>query len=201
MMVEEQIEARGVKDPRVLRAMHRVPRERFVPGEYRWQAHEDHPLPIGHGQTISQPYIVAYMTELLELGPKDKILEVGTGSGYQAAVLSEITSQVFTIETIEALYQSARRNLVEYGFPEERIRRGNGYYGWPEEAPFDGIIVTAASREIPPPLQEQLRAGGRLVIPLGSASGIQELVRVRKDERAEIEVEPGLPVRFVPLTA
>src|SRR5437867_3450799 len=166
-MVEDQIRARGVTNPRVLEVMRRVPRHRFVDGNLQDQAYEDHPLPIGHGQTISQPYIVALMTELLELKPGQKVLELGTGSGYQAAVLVGLTTNVYTIEIVQPLYEKALRRLKETGLPEDRVRRADGYLGWEEHAPFDAIVVTAAADHIPPPLLKQLRPGGRMVIPIG----------------------------------
>ena len=197
LMVSEQIEGRGVRDPRVLEAMRRVPRHLFVPPELRARAHEDNPLPIGEGQTISQPYIVAFMSEAARLGPGDKVLEVGTGSGYQAAVLSALGARVFSVEILPALAESARRNLQAAGFGEVVVRTGDGFRGWPEEAPFDAILVTAAPDEVPAPLLEQLRAGGRIVIPIGT--GNQELIRVTRTERG-FERESLLPVRFVPMT-
>ncbi|HIE03990.1 MAG TPA: protein-L-isoaspartate(D-aspartate) O-methyltransferase [Candidatus Latescibacteria bacterium] len=196
-MVEEQIEARGVKDSLVLAAMRKVPRHMFVPEKYRSEAYEDHPLPIGYGQTISQPYIVAYMTEALGLKGGEKVLEIGTGSGYQAAVLAEIADSVFTIEIIPGLAESARERLKKLGYKKVFVLRGDGYRGWPEHAPFDAIIVTAAPDHIPGPLVEQLKVGGRMVIPVGSM--YQQLVLVVKTERG-VERRPLLPVRFVPMT-
>jgi len=196
-MVEEQIEARGIKDSLVLAAMRKVPRHLFVPERYRSEAYADHPLPIGYGQTISQPYIVAYMTEALRLKGGEKVLEIGTGSGYQAAVLAEIADSVFTIEIIPELAESARERLRRLGYKNIFVLCGDGYRGWPEHAPFDAIIVTAAPDHIPGPLVEQLKVGGRMVIPVGSV--YQELFLVVKTERG-VEKRPLLPVRFVPMT-
>jgi protein-L-isoaspartate(D-aspartate) O-methyltransferase len=196
-MVREQIEDRGVRDARVLAAMRKVPRHLFVPPEERDQAYNDYPLAIGHGQTISQPYIVAYMTEALELKPRDRVLEIGTGSGYQAAILAELVAEVYSIEIIEALAKEAEARLRRLGYSNVQVRAGDGYRGWPEAAPFDAIIVTAAPDHIPQPLVDQLREGGRLVLPLGLWD--QELVRLRRS-RSGILRESLLPVRFVPMT-
>jgi protein-L-isoaspartate(D-aspartate) O-methyltransferase len=196
-MVSEQIERRGVRDPRVIEAMRRVPRERFVPEAMREHAYEDGPLPIGGGQTISQPYIVAFMTEAARVGPGAKVLEVGTGSGYQAAVLAEMGAKVFSIEILPDLAERARRSLGEAGHGGVQVRIADGYLGWPGEAPFDAILVTAAPADIPPPLLEQLATGGRLVIPVGS--GTQDLVRVTRTTGG-FHRESLLPVRFVPMT-
>ena len=196
-MVESQIVARDVRDPRVLEAMRTVPRHRFVPPRLLSLAYEDHPLPIGHEQTISQPFIVAIMTELLELEPGDRVLEVGTGSGYQAAVLSVLVREVFTIEIVEELAVSATATLADLGYDNVTVRAGDGYRGWPEQQPFDAIIVTAAPEEIPEPLLEQLAEGGRLVIPVGGRS--QELIQVRKRDGV-LERRSVIPVRFVPMT-
>ncbi len=197
-MVEHQIVARGIRDPAVIAAMRRVPRHRFVPAPYSEFAYLDGPLPIGHGQTITQPYLVAYMTEALELQGREKVLEIGTGSGYQAAVLAEIARQVFTIEIVEPLASQAARTLAELGYGRVTVRTGDGYRGWPEEAPFDAIIVTAAPDHVPQPLLDQLAVGGRLVLPVGEF--FQSLVRYRRTregyERTEL-----LPVRFVPMTS
>jgi len=191
---------REIHDPRVLAAMERVPRHRFVPESIRSAAYEDRALPIGHEQTISQPYIVAAMTELLELKGGEKVLEIGTGSGYQAAVLAEIAGEVFTVEIVPALASRARELLTSLGYRNIRFRVGDGYNGWPEESPFDAIIVTAAPPEVPPPLIAQLRVGGRLVIPVGERS--QELVVIRRDSEDPRDVtrRSVLPVRFVPMT-
>jgi protein-L-isoaspartate(D-aspartate) O-methyltransferase len=196
-MVERQIEARGVRDPRVLDAMRKVERHRFVPETMAKQAYADHPLPIGDGQTISQPYIVAAMTEALDPQPGDKVLEIGTGSGYQAAVLAELVSRVVSIEIIEALAIQARKNLVAAGCENVEVIVGDGYNGRPDEAPFDGIIVTAAPGEVPPPLLEQLAVGAHLVIPVGESW--QEL-RVFTRRESGIESKTLMPVRFVPMT-
>ena len=186
-------------DPRVMAALGRVPRHEYVPDDVRRYAYENRPLPIGHGQTISQPYIVAVMTDLLKLEPGHRVLEVGTGSGYQAAILAELTARVHTIEIIEPLGQRARRVLASrHANVETRI--GDGYYGWQSQAPFDAIIVTAAAGHIPPPLLQQLRPGGRMIIPVGSRFMTQQLVLVRKDEEGTLTTEQILPVIFVPLT-
>lgn len=197
-MVAEQIEARGVRDPRVLGAMRAVPRHEFVPQSLRAAAYADHPLPIGEEQTISQPYIVALMTELAEVGPQDKALEIGTGSGYQAAVLAELTPRVFTIEILPTLAARAEATLRRLGYSGVRVRVGDGYLGWPEEAPFDAILVTAAPDHIPQPLVDQLAEGGVLVIPVGPEGGLQRLKRLRKEEGRVVE-EEAIPVSFVPL--
>jgi protein-L-isoaspartate(D-aspartate) O-methyltransferase len=196
-MVREQIEDRGVRDARVLAALRKVPRHLFVPPEERGEAYNDYPLAIGHGQTISQPYIVAYMTEALELKPRDRVLEIGTGSGYQAAILAELVTQVYSIEIVEALAKEAEARLRRLGYSNVQVRAGDGYRGWPEAAPFDAIIVTAAPGHIPQPLVDQLREGGRMVLPLGSWE--QDLVRLRRT-REGILREYLLPVRFVPMT-
>lgn len=196
-MVERQIEARGVTDPDVLAAMRAVPRHLFVPDEVKRRAHRDSPLPIGHGQTISQPFIVAKMTELLDVEPGDKVLEIGTGSGYQAAILAELGVDLFTIEIICDLADSARDALESAGYADVNVRCGDGYKGWPEEAPFDGIIVTAAPPEIPPALIEQLAPSGRMVIPVGETA--QELRIVTKAKDGDLEDEKVFDVRFVPM--
>jgi len=195
-MVSEQIEARGVHDSRVLAAMRRVPRHEFVPFEQRPYAYEDRPLPIGHGQTISQPYIVAVMSEALELDGSEKVLEIGTGSGYQAAVLAQLAAEVYTIEIVEPLASRARSDLKRLGFENLHVRAGDGYRGWPEAAPFDAIIVTAAPDHIPQPLVDQLAVGGRLVIPVGRM--FQELVLLAKEAEG-VRHEDLLAVRFVPM--
>jgi protein-L-isoaspartate(D-aspartate) O-methyltransferase len=196
-MVSQQIEARGVKDPKTLEAMRSVPRHLFVPPELAGQAYDDHPLPIGHGQTISQPYIVAFMTEALHLKGDETVLEVGTGSGYQAAVLAEIAERVHTIEIVEPLAEESARRLKELGYTNVEVRAGDGYEGWPEAAPFDAIIVTAAAPRIPDPLKDQLADGGRLIIPVGDAW--QELVVLTR-EGDRFDEKRVLPVRFVPMT-
>ena len=197
-MVQVQIASRGVKDEKVLRAMRTVPRHRFVSEDFTGSAYEDRPLPIGYGQTISQPYIVALMTELLNVDKEDKVLEVGTGSGYQAAVLSEIVSQVYTIEIFEELGIPAGERLKNLGYSNTTVKVADGYHGWPEKAPFDAIIVTCAASHIPPPLIEQLKEGGRMCIPVGSVFWKQILILVSK-ENGEITAKNILPVRFVPL--
>ena len=198
-LVAEQLAARGIVDPVVLGAMRRVPRHLFVPARLREYAYEDYPLPIGEEQTISQPYIVAFMTQALQLKRTDKVLEIGTGSGYQAAVLAEIVGRVHTIEIIPSLAQSARERLERLGYDNVQVRTGDGYVGWPEAAPFDAIMVTAAPDHIPPALIEQLRDGGRLVLPVGEVGAVQELVRViRRGD--DVELERLLPVSFVPMT-
>ncbi|UCF32066.1 MAG: protein-L-isoaspartate(D-aspartate) O-methyltransferase [bacterium] len=198
-MVKRQIEDRGVKNPAVLEAMKEVPRHLFVPERYRSEAYEDHPLPIGLGQTISQPYIVAFMTELLQLKPGDRVFELGTGSGYQAAVASRVAGEVFTVEIYRELAASAEARLAGHGYSNVTVREGDGYFGWEEKAPFDAIIVTAAADHIPPPLLEQLRPGGRLVIPLGGPFSVQQLVMVNKDLKGRISERGVMLVRFVPL--
>ncbi|MBW2580617.1 MAG: protein-L-isoaspartate(D-aspartate) O-methyltransferase, partial [Deltaproteobacteria bacterium] len=184
-MVQSQMVHRspGVRDRAVLEAMRQVPRHLFVPWALKRAAYADRPLPIGHGQTISQPYIVALMTEALEMKPGAKVLEIGTGSGYQAAVLSEQTSSVFTMEIIGALGNNARERLQKLGYSTVKVRVGDGYFGWPDEAPFDGIIVTCAAGHIPPPLIAQLREGGRMVIPVGGVYEVQRLMVVTKDNK------------------
>lgn len=197
-MVETQIVARGVRDPRVLAAMRKVPRHRFVDAEQRAQAYEDHPLPIPGNQTISQPYIVALMTELLELEPSSRVLEIGTGSGYQSAVLAELAERVYTIEIVPELARLAETRLKELGYANVTVREGDGYRGWPEHAPFDGIIVTAAPERIPQPLLDQLAPGGIMVIPVGGF--FQELKVFRKSADGRVTEKDILPVRFVPMT-
>jgi protein-L-isoaspartate(D-aspartate) O-methyltransferase len=198
-MVEQQIAAEGVADTATLRAMRTVPRHEFVPAEYRARAYGDHPLPIGYGQTISQPYIVAYMTEIVRPRRGMKVLEVGTGSGYQAAVLAEIGGRVYTMEIFEALATSARARLERLRYGAAIVRHGDGNDGWPDAAPFDAILVTAAAGHIPPALIEQLKPGGRLVIPVGSVYGVQDLILVEKGSDGDVRTRHLLPVRFVPL--
>ncbi|HMD83785.1 MAG TPA: protein-L-isoaspartate(D-aspartate) O-methyltransferase [Terriglobia bacterium] len=195
-MVEEQIIARGIRDPRVLEALRKVPRHRFVPPEMQPSAYEDRALPIGLGQTISQPYVVAFMTEALELQPQDRVLEIGTGSGYQAAVLSLLVREVYSMEIVEPLGKAAEARLKEMGYANVRVRIGDGYRGWPEAAPFDAIIVTAAPPDVPPALVAQLRPGGRMVVPVGRY--VQNLIRLRRTAKG-LERESLLPVRFVPM--
>ncbi|UCF20273.1 MAG: protein-L-isoaspartate(D-aspartate) O-methyltransferase [Gemmatimonadota bacterium] len=194
-----QIEQYGVRDSATLAAMRSVPRHDFVPREQRRRAYGDHPLPIGYGQTISQPYIVAYMTEILEPEPAMKILEVGTGSGYQAAVLADIGCAVYTIEIFEALADSARLRLRRLGYDNVLVRHADGHYGWEEAAPFDAVIVTAAAGFIPPALVDQLKPGGRMVIPVGSVYGVQNLIFLEKDTSGDVRTRNLLPVRFVPM--
>jgi protein-L-isoaspartate(D-aspartate) O-methyltransferase len=198
-MVSDQIVARGVRQEAVLKAMRSTPRHLFVPEDRMSSAYEDRPLPIGNGQTISQPYIVAYMTEILQPDGSGTVLEVGTGSGYQAAVLSPLYRKVYTIEIIPELAESKAR-LRDLGFSNVEVRTGDGYAGWPDKAPFDAIIVTAAAGHIPPPLISQLKAKGRMVIPVGSPSMIQHIILVEKDQKGNITTKSLLPVRFVPLT-
>jgi protein-L-isoaspartate(D-aspartate) O-methyltransferase len=196
-MVETQIAARGVADPRVLEAMRKVERHLFVPEALRAEAHGDTPLPIGRGQTISQPYVVALMTELARVEPDDRVLEIGTGSGYQAAVLSTLAREVCSIEIVEPLAREAAERLRRLGFRNVTVRAGDGYRGWPERAPFDAIVVTAAPPRIPEPLLEQLAVGGRLVAPVGE--GIQDLVLVERTADG-LRRRTVAPVRFVPMT-
>lgn len=198
-MVSSQVAARGIHDPQVLRAMAGVPRHLFVLPADSDQAYEDHPLPIAEGQTISQPYIVALMTECLALKMGDKVLEIGTGSGYQAAVLGLIVDRVFTVEIHDMLARRAAETLERLGFRNVRVRSGDGFFGWPEEAPFDGVIVTCAVPEVPPALFAQLAEGGRLVIPLGDTQTYQRLTVITKTE-GKPRVEQVLDVRFVPMT-
>lgn len=198
-MVEEQIAERGIEDEAVLRAMRAVPRHRFVSARFQEAAYADSPLPIGQGQTISQPYIVALMTDLIELEPGDRVLEVGTGSGYQAAVASQIADSVFTIEIFEELATSAAERLRQLGYGNVVARQGDGYFGWPERGPFDAILVTAAAGHVPPPLVQQLKPGGRMAIPVGGAFQVQHLVLVQKTEDGKVTTRNVLPVRFVPL--
>ena len=195
----EKIAAYGVRDSATLNAMWTLPRHDFVPDEYRRRAYADHPLPIGYGQTISQPYIVAFMTEVLDVSRGMKVLEVGTGSGYQAAVLAQIGCDVYTVEIFEALASSAEARLERLGFENVTVRHGDGHYGWVEAAPFDAIVVTAAAGFIPPRLVEQLRPGGRMVIPVGSVYGVQNLILVEKDSAGDTRTRNLLPVRFVPM--
>ncbi len=189
----------GMNDPEVLKAMERVPRHEFVPDENRPYSYQDTPLAIGYGQTISQPYIVAEMTRQLQLTPASKVLEIGTGSGYQAAVLAELTPQVYSIEIIEPLLERARATLEKQGYDTIQLQHGDGYYGWPEMAPFDGIIVTCAAGEIPPPLVQQLAAGGRMLIPVGKRFGTQYLILVTKNQDGSVSSKNLMAVRFVPL--
>ncbi len=197
-MVDEQIRARGVTDARVLAVMRRVPRERFVPALYRSRAYADHPLPIGYEQTISQPFIVAWMTEALQVTPESRVLEIGTGSGYQAAVLGELVAEVYTVEIVEPLAGSAAEMLKALGYANVHVRQGDGYKGWPERAPFDRIIVTAAPDHVPQPLVDQLKVGGRMVIPVGPQHEMQYMTVITKS-KSGIARRETIPVRFVPL--
>jgi protein-L-isoaspartate(D-aspartate) O-methyltransferase len=197
-MVARQIVARGVRNPAVIEAMKTVPRHCFVPEDQRHRAYRDGPLPIGHGQTISQPYVVAIMSEMLKVKPGQRVLEVGTGSGYQAAVLAAMGIEVFTIEIVAPLGEKATQTLKDLGYDTVHTRIGDGYEGWPRQAPFDGIIVTAAPSRIPQPLKEQLAENGRMVIPVGPAHGIQQLCLLRKIN-GEMEQETIFDVRFVPM--
>jgi len=199
-MVSWQIQARDVKDPNVLKAMRIVPRHAFVRATEQHYAYIDNPLPIGFDQTISQPYIVAFMTEALQLKPNSKVLEIGTGSGYQAAVCAEIAQQVYTIEIVEGLAKRAKKCLKELGYPNVFVRFGDGFFGWPEKAPFDAIIGTAAAGRIPEPLLEQLKPGGRMILPYGKPWGFQYLVVITKDKKGKISKKNVMPVRFVPMT-
>jgi len=196
-MVRDQIEARGVQDARVLEAMRSVPRHEFVPPEHRDRAYADSPLPIAEGQTISQPYVVAAMTEALGLQGGERVLEIGTGSGYQAAVLAELVPEVWSIELLEPLARAAQARLARLGIRNVHVRSGDGYLGWPELAPFDAIIVTAAPEEVPPALVEQLAVSGRMVLPVGPSGG-QELLRIVREEDG-LRRESLFPVRFVPM--
>lgn len=198
-MVREQIAARQVRDAKVLAALTRVPRHLFVPADEQHLAYRDTPLPIGHGQTISQPYIVALMTELVRPDAADRVLEIGTGSGYQAAVLAEIVDHVYTIELEAALAQRAERLLSSLEYRNVTVRTGDGYAGWPEKAPFDIIVVTAAPDHVPEPLTEQLKPGGRMIIPVGTRFSSQQLRLIEKDAQGRLQTQDISPVRFVPL--
>jgi protein-L-isoaspartate(D-aspartate) O-methyltransferase len=198
-MVSHDIKARGVKDPVVLSVMGMVPRHLFVDDSYRDRAYGDHPLPIGEGQTISQPYVVALMTEALQLKPGDRVLEIGTGSGYQATVLSRIVKEVYTIEIRKNLVDRATKVLAGLGYGNVMVKYADGYFGWEEHAPFDAIIITAAANHIPPLLIKQLKEGGRLIVPLGSTLYFQTLTLATK-RKGELEVEQLSPVAFVPMT-
>jgi len=197
-MVETQIVPRGVRDPRVLAAMREVPRHLFVPPSQSVHAYDDGPLPIGGNQTISQPYIVALMTELADIAPREKVLEIGTGSGYQSAVLSKLAGEVYSIEIVPELARQSTERLKKLGYGNVTVREGDGYRGWPEQAPFDAIIVTAAPDRIPQPLLDQLAPGGRMVIPVGSF--FQELKVLSKEKNGKITEKDIIPVRFVPMT-
>lgn len=199
-MVADQIAARGINNKNTLKAMRKVQRHKLVPQEQVEHAYEDRPLPIGHGQTISQPFIVAYMTEIIHPRPGMKVLEIGTGSGYQAAVLAEIVDEVYTIEIVEPLYKTAKNNLSDLGYNNIKMKHADGFYGWEEHAPFDAIVVTAASEFIPPPLIEQLKEGGKMVIPVGAPFTAQHLMLVEKKKDGKWKTKNLLPVRFVPFT-
>jgi protein-L-isoaspartate(D-aspartate) O-methyltransferase len=195
----EVIRRYGLEDKAILRAMRAIPRHEFVQKRHETLSYADRPLDIGYGQTISQPYIVAAMTHLLDVQPGDKVLEIGTGSGYQASVLTHLTTRVYTIEIIKELAESAKERCVRLGYDVIEFREGDGYYGWPSEAPFEGIIVTAAAGQIPPPLVEQLAKSGRMVIPVGPAYATQWLMLLEKDEEGRVRSRSVMPVRFVPL--
>jgi protein-L-isoaspartate(D-aspartate) O-methyltransferase len=199
-MVATQILERDVNDPNVLKAMWIVPRHAFVRAGEQRAAYGDYPLPIGYEQTISQPYIVAFMTQTLQLKPNSKVLEIGTGSGYQAAVCAELAKEVYTIEIVEELAKSAEAKLKELGYRNVFVRAGDGYFGWPDKAPFDAIIGTAAAERIPPPLLEQLKPGGRMILPVEGSLGFQYLVLITKDEKGNLHQKKVMPVRFVPMT-
>jgi protein-L-isoaspartate(D-aspartate) O-methyltransferase len=196
-MVEQQLKQRGIKDERVLSAMGKVPREEFVPADARSDAYEDGPLPIGYDQTISQPYVVAFMTEQLRPKPTDRVLEIGSGSGYQAAILAELVSDVYTIEIVEPLAKSAEGTLRRLGYKNVHINVGDGYRGWPEMAPFDAIVVTCAPEKVPQPLVDQLKDGGRMVVPVGERFA-QQLYLLEK-KNGQLKESVTLPVRFVPM--
>jgi protein-L-isoaspartate(D-aspartate) O-methyltransferase len=197
-MVEEQMEARGISDPATLAAIRAVPRHEFLPLRLREEAYRDYPLPIGHGQTISQPYVVAFMTEAIRPKPGEKILEIGAGSGYQAAVLAQMGADVYTIEIVGPLAEMAQQTLERLGYTNAHVKHGDGYRGWPEHAPFDAIIVTCAPDKIPPDLIAQMKDGGRMIIPVGGGME-QELILLRKNGD-RVEKQSVLPVRFVPMT-
>ena len=198
-MVENDLKVRDIKDSTVLKIMGNLPRHLFVDESQREQAYDDHPLPIGEGQTISQPYIVALMTQVLKVKPGEKVLEIGTGSGYQAAVLSEMTGKVYTIEIRKGLTERASTKLKELGYKNVKVKHGDGYFGWEEYAPFDAIIVTAAANHIPPPLIRQIKEGGRLVIPLGSTTYYQTLTLLTKIKGDDLKIDHITGVIFVPM--
>jgi len=198
-MVERDLKGRDINDPKVLEVMGRVPRHLFVDKSLQSQAYADHPLPIGEGQTISQPYIVALMTQILKIKPGEKVLEIGMGSGYQAAVLAELTDQVYTIEIRENLTRQATQRLKQLGYEKVQVKYGDGYFGWEEYAPFDAIIVTCAANHIPPPLIKQLKEGGRLIIPLGSTTYFQTLTLLTK-KQGKTDIQHLSGVAFVPMT-
>jgi protein-L-isoaspartate(D-aspartate) O-methyltransferase len=198
-MVEQQLARRGIKNERVLAALGKVPRHEFVPADRQAEAYGDHALPVGQGQTISQPYIVAYMTEVIDPRPGQKVLEVGTGSGYQAAVLAELVGEVYTIELLPELAATARKRLERLGYRNVHVKAGDGYLGWPDKAPFDAVVVTCGAKEVPEPLFEQLKPGGKLVIPVGEVAAGQTLRVITRGPGGKREVRDLLPVRFVPL--
>ncbi len=198
-MVERDLRGRGIKDPRVLAAMSLVPRHLFVPRRHRSQAYQDRPVPIGKGQTVSQPYVVALMTELLKLKGNERVLEVGTGSGYQAAVLSQLAREVYTIEIIPSLAEGAKERLERLGYSNVQVKIGDGFFGWEEKGPYDGIVVTASAKKIPDPLWNQLQEGGHLIMPLGATHKTQRLVRATKI-KGKRHVETITGVIFVPMT-
>ena len=200
-MVEQQIRARGLSNPSVLEALRKVSRHEFVPAPFIDEAYADKPLPIGFGQTISQPFIVGYMSELLRLSPDHSVLEIGTGCGYQAAILSRLAARVYSIEIIEPLGRAARARLQKLGYSNVEVRIGDGYQGWPEHAPFDRIILTAAPTKIPQALIDQLAPGGRLLAPVGPQYGAQDIVIVDKDRDGRVRRRTDIPVRFVPMVS
>jgi|TARA_B100002003_G_C14104473_1_gene531249 protein-L-isoaspartate(D-aspartate) O-methyltransferase len=199
LMIKNQLQSRGIRDDAVLEVMRSVERHNFVPENYRDRAYSDGPLPIGHGQTISQPYIVAFMTEQLQVSSQHKVLEIGTGSGYQAAILGELAKHVFTIEIIPELAEGAKNILNHLSYKNITVRAGDGYKGWPEEAPFERIMVTAAPTEIPQTLIDQLAPGGRMILPVGAQFLVQYLWVIEKDDQGTVTKEKILPVRFVPM--
>ena len=199
LMIKNQLQSRGIRDDAVLEVMRTVERHNFVPENYRDRAYSDGPLPIGHGQTISQPYIVAFMTEQLQVSSQHKILEIGTGSGYQAAILGELAKHVFTIEIIPELAEGAKNILNHLSYKNITVRAGDGYKGWPEEAPFERIMVTAAPTEVPQELIDQLAPGGRMILPVGAQFLVQYLWVIEKDDQGTVTKEKILPVRFVPM--
>ncbi|NNL03455.1 MAG: protein-L-isoaspartate(D-aspartate) O-methyltransferase [Eudoraea sp.] len=198
-MIKKQLLARDIRDPATLNAMRIVPRHEFVPTKMQAYAYADHPLSIGMGQTISQPYIVAYMTQILELKNHHRVLEVGTGSGYQAAILGELVDSVYTIEIVESLAFTAKNRLLELGYDNINVKSGDGYLGWPEKGPFDAIIVTAGAEEVPQPLLEQLKEGGRMIIPVGPHNGVRQLLLIT-NKSGKFKSKEVMAVRFVPLT-
>jgi protein-L-isoaspartate(D-aspartate) O-methyltransferase len=198
-MVERQLVARGIKNERVLAAMDKVPRHEFVPEGRRAEAYDDNALPVGQGQTISQPYVVAYMTEVIDPRPGQKVLEVGTGGGYQAAVLAELVGEVYTIELLPELAETARKRLERLGYRNVHVKAGDGYLGWPDKGPFDAVVVTCGAKEVPEPLFEQLKPGGKMVIPVGDVREGQTLRVITRGPGGKREVRDLLPVRFVPL--